>query len=79
MAAAQPDAPAYDPYSHTQHANEYEQPPARDNAASPGGKYEGSQYVPGSRGTGIGHSSNAYASGGNQNCGNVLTDRPTSR
>jgi hypothetical protein len=24
-------------------------------------------------------SSNAYASGGNQNCGNVLTDKPTSR
>ena len=23
--------------------------------------------------------SNAYAQGGNQNCGNVLTDRPTSR
>ena len=31
--------------------------------------------VPGARGT----SANRYANGANQNCGNVITDRPTSR
>jgi hypothetical protein len=60
----------------------YEAAAAYENAggAAKGGYIapDGS-YVPGGRATGLQKSSNAYASGANQNCGNVLTDRPTSR
>ena len=50
-----------------------------DGSGGGGGGGGGGGYVPGTRATGLQKSSNAYASGANQNCGNVLTDRPTSR
>jgi protein SPIRAL1 and related proteins len=65
-------------YASTQHTTQHQQS-SFTNKEQYNGQNQTQTTAPVAKKSGSGTSANAFASGTNQNCGNFITDRPTSR